>query len=40
MTNSSFHPVNYHNWTNTVYILSTYTYEPRNLTKVILTGLA
>ena len=24
VTNSSFHPVKYHNWTKTVYILSTY----------------
>ena len=40
VTNSSFHPVKYHNWTKTVYILSTYIYVPTNLTKVILFGLS
>ena len=39
VTNSSFHSVKYHNWTKTVYILSTYIYVPTDLTKVILFGL-
>ena len=38
VTNSRFQPVTYHNWTKTVYILSTYISVPTNLTKVILFG--
>ena len=38
MTNSSFHLVKYHNWRKMVYILSTFTEVPTNLTKVILFG--
>ena len=38
VTNSSFHLVKYHNWTKTVYILSTYIEVPTNLTKLILFG--
>ena len=38
VTNSRFHPVKYHNWTKTVYILSAYISVATNLTKVILFG--
>ena len=38
VTTSSFHLVKYHNWTKTVYILSTYIEVPTNLTKLILFG--